>query len=319
MLWGRAANRCAFSDCRRELVMDASETDDESLIGEECHIVARELNGPRGESSLTPETRDKYDNLILLCNIHHKMIDDQPSTYSVQVLKEMKILHEKGVRESLQNFDPARQRDEELYATLIEDWMQYADIENWKAWTSYILSFGQPQLFVSSDEQLNNLAEWIFSRIWPNRYLELEAAFENFLLVLHDFLQVFHKHSERWGDKYQTTKFYRSREDDFYNELIEVYNFHVELVEDLMLELTRAANYICDRIRQFIDPIFRLKEGIILVSTGPTSSLSFDLVRTQYRGKERTLRPYPGLEQFKLDRKNRDVNFGEGVEAKKLY
>ena len=34
MLWGRAANRCAFPECRRELVMDASETDDKSLIGE---------------------------------------------------------------------------------------------------------------------------------------------------------------------------------------------------------------------------------------------------------------------------------------------
>jgi hypothetical protein len=46
MLWGRAANRCAFPECRRELVMDASETDDESLVGEECHIIAREQNGP---------------------------------------------------------------------------------------------------------------------------------------------------------------------------------------------------------------------------------------------------------------------------------
>jgi hypothetical protein len=32
MLWGRAASRCAFPGCRRELVMDASPTDDESLI-----------------------------------------------------------------------------------------------------------------------------------------------------------------------------------------------------------------------------------------------------------------------------------------------
>ncbi len=47
MLWGRAANRCAFRDCRKELVVDATETDDESLVGEECHIVAREEGGAK--------------------------------------------------------------------------------------------------------------------------------------------------------------------------------------------------------------------------------------------------------------------------------
>jgi hypothetical protein len=321
MLWGRAANRCAFPDCRRELVMDKSETDDESLVGEECHIIAREQNGPRGDSSLAPEARDKYDNLILLCNVHHKLIDDQINTFSVQVLKEMKSLHENWVRESLRDFDPLRQRDDEFYAALIEDWIRYADIENWKAWTSYTLSFGEPQLFVSSAEQLAHLAKWIFSRIWPERYPELEAAFENFLLVLQDFLQVFHKYSEKRGDTFETEKFYKAQrvKQEVYDELVEEYNFHVDLVQDLMLELTRAANYICDRIRQFIDPTFRLNEGVILVLSGPTSSMSFNTLRTRYRSNERTLIPYPGLEQFKKDRKNRDVHFGGSKETGKSY
>ncbi|MCH1643274.1 HNH endonuclease, partial [Paenibacillus timonensis] len=67
MLWGRAANRCAI--CKIELVMDETETDDESVIGDECHIVAREEDGPRGESILSKEQRDKYNNLILLYKI----------------------------------------------------------------------------------------------------------------------------------------------------------------------------------------------------------------------------------------------------------
>lgn len=321
MLWGRAANRCAFPDCHRELVMDKSETDDESLVGEECHIIAREQNGPRGDSTLALEARDKYDNLILLCNVHHKLIDDQINTFGVQILKEMKSRHEKWVRESLQDFDPLRQRDDELYTALIEDWIRYTDIENWNAWTSYTLSFGEPRLFVSSSEELNNLAKWIFSRIWPERYPELEAAFENFLLVLQDFIQVFHKHSERQDDRFYTGKFYkvRSVKREAYHELLEEYNFHIDLVQDLMLELTRAANYICDRIRQFIDPTFRLQEGVILVTYGPTSSMSFKTVRTRYHGNERTLIPYPGLEQFKIDRKNRDIHFGGSKETGITY
>ena len=59
MLWGRAASRCAF--CRRELVMDASQTDDESLVGDACHIVAQSAGGPRGDSPLTPEERLRRD------------------------------------------------------------------------------------------------------------------------------------------------------------------------------------------------------------------------------------------------------------------
>ena len=78
MLWGLAASRCAFPDCRhRELVMDANQTDDESLVGDACHIVAHSPTGPRADPSLTPEQRDHYDNLILLCKVHHKQVDDQ--------------------------------------------------------------------------------------------------------------------------------------------------------------------------------------------------------------------------------------------------
>lgn len=47
MLWGRSGNICAFPDCKKELVMDESETDDPSLIGEEAHIVAQKENGPQ--------------------------------------------------------------------------------------------------------------------------------------------------------------------------------------------------------------------------------------------------------------------------------
>ena len=56
ILWGRSGNLCAI--CRRELVMDATTKDDESVIGDECHMVAREINGPRGNSPLEISQRD---------------------------------------------------------------------------------------------------------------------------------------------------------------------------------------------------------------------------------------------------------------------
>lgn len=102
ILWSRAAGRCAFPDCRRrELVMDASEADDVSVVGDVCHIVAISPAGPRGDSTLTLEQRDQYDNLILLCKVHHKLIDDQPDIYTVERLREMKAAHEEWVLETL--------------------------------------------------------------------------------------------------------------------------------------------------------------------------------------------------------------------------
>jgi len=44
---------------------------------------------------------DDYENLILLCKVHHKMVDDQPNTYTVDALKSLKKKHEKWVRETL--------------------------------------------------------------------------------------------------------------------------------------------------------------------------------------------------------------------------
>ena len=108
ILWGRSGNRCAI--CERELVTEATSQDQASLVGEECHIVARELNGPRGNSDIPIDQRDEYDNLILLCCVHHKLIDDQVNTYDIAYLKKTKTDHERWVHERLtlkrSNFDP---------------------------------------------------------------------------------------------------------------------------------------------------------------------------------------------------------------------
>lgn len=99
MLWGRSGNRCAI--CRRELIKESHEIGNEAIIGEECHIVAREINGSRGNSHLSMNERDEYSNLILLCRNHHKEIDGQPNTFTVEALEKIKIIHETWVRDKL--------------------------------------------------------------------------------------------------------------------------------------------------------------------------------------------------------------------------
>lgn len=99
ILWGRSGNRCAI--CKHELVVEATPQDDESVVGEECHIISPQGKGPRHDPKCPKEMLDSYENLILLCRIHHKMVDDQNDTYNVEILRQMKRNHEKWVTEKL--------------------------------------------------------------------------------------------------------------------------------------------------------------------------------------------------------------------------
>ncbi|MBD2124374.1 HNH endonuclease [Trichocoleus sp. FACHB-262] len=98
ILWKRSGDRCAV--CQRRLVVHATESYLESAIGNECHIVAPEPNGPRSNFPLTVEEPDDYSNLILLCQVHHQLVDDQPHTYPVDKLREIKRRHEAWIRDA---------------------------------------------------------------------------------------------------------------------------------------------------------------------------------------------------------------------------
>lgn len=310
MLWGRAANRCVI--CRTELVMDASETDDESVVGEACHVVASSQDGPRGDSPLTQEQRDKYANLILLCNIHHKQIDDQHVAFSVERLNTLKKTHEDWVRVQLE-FDTAKQRDDEFYAGVIDEWASRIDLDNWINRASPILCNGQPSIDKDLLRALEDIRAWLLSRHWPGRYPAIESAFLNFRSVVQDFCMTFNEHAvPRWETSFQTEKFYKIPhwDPDLYRNLSDSFDHHVALVSDLMLELTRSINYIFSLVRDGLMPSYRSKEGVVLIQSGPLMDFSYKTYRVEYQGEERVAHPYPGLAQFEIDRESRDIHFG---------
>lgn len=319
MLWGRSGNRCALPTCRIELVEDESETDDASIVGDEAHIVAREEDGPRGKSELTPEQRDKYQNLILMCKVHHKLIDDQPFKYTVEKLQQLKEEHLEWVRINLSP-DSDKQKDEEKYALYVDKWIELADVNNWKGWTSYIFGSGQPSTSKATLDKLKELNVYLLSRVWPKRYENLEFAFINFRLVLTDFINVFEKYKTKTGSDdditYYTKKIYSTNEylePNEYQEALNRFNFQVDLVQDLGLELTRAANYLCDQIRKYLMYSFRTEEGVLLIEYGPDMNLQWTTVRAEFHKNNRDFVSYPGLRKFMETRRHRGDCFGEGV------
>jgi hypothetical protein len=99
ILWGRSGNQCAI--CRKTLVEDATESDLEAIIGEECHIVSPKNNGPRFNCAFSEDLYDDVSNLVLLCANHHALVDKQPETYTVARLLDIKDNHESSVRKAL--------------------------------------------------------------------------------------------------------------------------------------------------------------------------------------------------------------------------
>jgi hypothetical protein len=98
ILWGRSGNRCAM--CRVALVADRTASDSEAVVGDEAHIVARSPGGPRA-GGLVEADLDAYDNMILLCRVHHKVIDDQTVEYDQERLHQIKAKHEAWVTRQL--------------------------------------------------------------------------------------------------------------------------------------------------------------------------------------------------------------------------
>ncbi len=93
-LFAKSGNVCAFPGCTHELV-----TDDNLYVAEICHIEAAEPRGPRYNPNTIDEERRGHDNLIILCHAHHRRIDSDVSTYTVERLRQMKVEHESVVRE----------------------------------------------------------------------------------------------------------------------------------------------------------------------------------------------------------------------------
>lgn len=101
-LWVYAHGLCSNPKCRRRLIIDPTEQDPAATTGYAAHQVAHSPDGPRGEGDVPIQDRDTYENMILLCGDCHRIVDGQPKTYSVEVLRGWKEEHEIWVAECIE-------------------------------------------------------------------------------------------------------------------------------------------------------------------------------------------------------------------------
>jgi hypothetical protein len=199
------------------------------------------------------------------------------------------------------------------YAAIADEWATRAALDDWENFSYRLLSQDQPRMSKADDKRIEELRTWLFTRVWPRRVEVLEAAFENFRRVLSDLQELFREHAVEQGDILITDKFYQIKEwdEERYKKLGDEYDHHVGMVQDLTVELGRAANLVCDRIRETISPGFRRKEGVVLTRQGRGTDGRDKQLRLNYRPEERAGIPYPGLEAFRKVRITRSFYYGD--------
>lgn len=94
-LFTLAGGRCEFPGCNRYL-MEHHVTKGRGIFAQMAHIWGFSPGGPRRNQS-TCSNVHSLDNLMLLCPGCHKLVDEDPETYTVEHLREIKTAHEDRV------------------------------------------------------------------------------------------------------------------------------------------------------------------------------------------------------------------------------
>lgn len=100
----RVAYRCSNPDCQRVTVGPGKTSGATLVIGEAAHICGALPGSARYDSKMTNDDRKGFENGIWLCPSCHTMIDKDPCSFPVDLLKNWKKAAEESAARSLASF-----------------------------------------------------------------------------------------------------------------------------------------------------------------------------------------------------------------------
>jgi hypothetical protein len=108
LLWALSAGRCAYPGCRLPCIARPNVADDDlAIVGDIAHVYPHSPGGPRGEEDAPRDlNRDSYNNWVLLCATHHRLVDGQSHAHSAEWLSRAKMSHERWIDERLSGGEP---------------------------------------------------------------------------------------------------------------------------------------------------------------------------------------------------------------------
>lgn len=204
----------------------------------------------------------------------------------------------------------------EIVTFNITKWSDFLQLQIMSDWISCLTTVS-PYISVPIYKQLEKLTQWIITRDWKPEHSLFSDSFYRFRLILQDLLDVIMDSSDvNVREVYRVEKRYQKIEWNpaKYDKLLKDYNFRVALIQDLATELCRATNFILDLYRREIDPLFHIDTGNIYITTGMHEDLRYHFHVVRYNDNENSI-PYNTLDQFKIERKNRDISMGRGKDT----
>ncbi len=118
LLWAISGGRCQYDGCNKVLHTDIL-TKKQYNNAYIAHIVADSPSGPRGDSVRSLELCNDINNLMLLCDVHHRLIDKEDVTgHPEKRLLDMKKRHEERI-ERLTSIAPNMSSEVILYGANI--------------------------------------------------------------------------------------------------------------------------------------------------------------------------------------------------------
>ena len=173
-LFALSKNQCAYPDCRDALIRGAG-----TVVADVAHIKAQSPKGLRYDPSQNDVERHAFENLMLLCPNHHRVIDDEKNLtqFPVDVLLEMKSKHELSPGEIFEASD-------EVAATVLQNYLNVnignvgdysvVSIGQLGGQTAYNITNIGPQPRVLSDGAKANLANRL--RQFPSQGVRICAV-----------------------------------------------------------------------------------------------------------------------------------------------
>lgn len=117
-VWADAGARCMFQGCSKDLSEIPLWTK-AARVGYLAHIVASDPEGPRGNQADSHRLADCSDNIMLMCDEHHRLIDSfAPHHYTADILNEMRRSHRDMVRSYLDSLAFPQTKAVTLHANL---------------------------------------------------------------------------------------------------------------------------------------------------------------------------------------------------------
>jgi hypothetical protein len=191
---------------------------------------------------------------------------------------------------------------DQIYASLLDSFIENCLPSRWSEWASRAIEL-QP---IWSAELVDGSTAFdvaVRAAIWPHKHDELERSFQTLASVLREARETFLRHAiyeEKAATldrpmltQYRGVKFYKEGEwnPERYQRLLADWRAWQNKSQALVFEATRAANWLADCARRFINPAFFAVEGKFRLFSTVLSDIPGDLWIPEYTELERKQLP----------------------------